>query len=79
MRRTNARRVTFKGKYIHVKDPPRKGQCSKCHRRVGVDGIKITGMHHDEGYDPIDVLKGTIELCNRCHKQRHMEMKRSNK
>ena len=65
-RKHNRRRVSFKGRQIHVESCPRLGQCPECGRKVGVDAIKMTNRHHDE-YHNDDVLKDTRELCVSCH------------
>lgn len=65
----NPNDILFKGKSIHLKENPRKGVCSKCHRKVG-QGIKRTNMHHLQYHDD-DPLKDTIELCVSCHVKIH--------
>jgi hypothetical protein len=66
MRGYNRRRVDFKGRSVPVESVPRTGQCSMCGRRIEVDDIKKTNMHHDE-YHQDDVLKDTREFCVPCH------------
>jgi hypothetical protein len=66
----NDRLVNFKGRQILVDSCPRTGQCSKCGRKVGIDGIKKTHIHHNE-YHEDDVLKDTLELCVACHGEEH--------
>ena len=75
-RKHNRRRVSFKGRQIHVESCPRLGQCPECGRRVGVDAIKITNRHHDE-YHNDDVLKDTRELCVSCHMKEHIKIRKS--
>lgn len=67
----NRRRVVFKGRVVVVESCPRLGRCSNCGRRVGIDGIKRTNMHHDEYYDD-DPLKQTREVCVSCHSKKHV-------
>ena len=66
---TNPKKISFKGKFVLLKDNPRKGICSFCYRKIG-EGIKHTHMHHIH-YHSDDVLKDAIELCVRCHRQVH--------
>jgi len=73
------KRINFKGKRIQLKQTPRTGQCADCNRRVGEEYVnwkgetkilKRTALHHIE-YHPDDPLKDTVELCLRCHLNRH--------
>lgn len=71
----NPRRINPKGNgQITLKENPRKGVCSWCHKKIGdhyidrfgnVSIIKQTQMHHTEYHN--DPLKDTIELCASCH------------
>jgi hypothetical protein len=65
--------VLYKGKKIRLDFNPRRGVCRKCGVKVG-NGIKQTNIHHKKYHDD-DVLKDTIELCNRCHKREHARLK----
>jgi hypothetical protein len=75
------RRIKFKGKHIRLKFFPRKGECEKCHKRIGdrfinrfgsVDIIKRTHIHHIK-YHADDPLRDTIELCIPCHRKEHLK------
>jgi len=61
----HARRILFKGKRLYVKENPRTGICSLCHRKTG-EGIKKTAIHHIQ-YHEDDLLRDTVELCVSCH------------
>ena len=74
IRERSRRSVTFKGRTIPVESCPRIGQCSNCNRRIGIDGIKKTHLHHDK-YDYKHSLKYTRELCVRCHRGQHAKKK----
>lgn len=71
----NLRCVTFKNKPVHLDSCPRRGQCSNCGRKAGVDGIQMTVIHHDEYHEDAP-LRDTRELCNRCHGKEHMLIRR---
>ena len=71
----NPRQLCYKGKYIRLKENPRKGVCQWCGKRIGdhfTDSlgndavVKITHLHHIQYHDD-DVLKDTVELCVSCH------------
>lgn len=47
------------------------GDCEKCNRRVGEEGIKIIVAHHEDYARPLDV----IWLCGSCHQKRHHELR----
>jgi hypothetical protein len=72
---TNTRKIRFKGRFIYLKENPRKGICNWCHRKIGdifinarrqLATVKKTDIHHIE-YHENDPLKDTLELCNSCH------------
>jgi|SRR4029078_2988024 len=69
IRITNQKRMYFKTRSIRLPENPRKGVCSWCNARVGID-CKKTHMHHKQYHDD-DPLKDTVELCNRCHRKAH--------
>lgn len=68
----NPRRLLWSpsGKYILLKENPRKGVCEKCHRKVG-EGVKRTSIHHIQ-YHNDDPLRDTVELCISCHRREHI-------
>jgi len=71
----NSCKLFFKGKQITLSKNPRTGICQRCGRSVQKEEIKRTHMHHEK-YDETDPLAHTIELCGRCHKQRHAQIGR---
>jgi len=58
---TKRRRIMFRGKWIYLKENPRKGICQICGNKS-----KVTHMHHEK-YDETDPLRYTVELCISCH------------
>lgn len=70
------RRITYKGKRVYMKKPPRIGVCNLCRAVVGqVDAqvgedCNITNRHHIQ-YDDNDPIAYTIESCVRCHRKFH--------
>lgn len=81
MKLRNGRVMLFKDKRIHLKDNPRKGKCTICGLKVGDkyinnDGkeitIKQTQIHHFV-YHYDDPLKDAIEVCVKCHKEKHLK------
>jgi len=69
------RLLNYKGKQITLKENPRIGVCSNCHRSVENGAIMRTQLHHLE-YDNNNPLNHTIELCVRCHRQEHARLRR---
>ena len=65
IRKEYVRRYTFKSKLIYHNEVPRKGVCSKCGARAGIE-CKRTQLHHTD-YDSDNPLAHTIELCASCH------------
>lgn len=63
-------KVRFHDKQIPTGTQFRKDECSECKRKIGIDEIKRTNMHH-ERYDINNPLSHTVELCIRCHRKRH--------
>jgi hypothetical protein len=61
--------INYKGTQFKVGFKPRKGICSKCGAKVGID-CKKTCLHHIKYHDD-DILKDTIELCVACHRKTH--------
>jgi hypothetical protein len=72
------RRLTFKGKLIHLPEEFRINKCSEC-GKVYPDGLKQRTQIHHIKYDENDVLKSTIELCRSCHMKLHWKLRRENK
>lgn len=62
--------IDYKGVFIYLGYNPRKGTCLSCDRTVKSGEIERTNLHH-EYYNDDDVIDGTIEVCVRCHKERH--------
>lgn len=69
------RRVVFRKKQIQLSFNPRTGHCSLCPNNVYDGSCKKTAMHHIEYHDE-DPLKGTVELCNSCHRKYHNEYRK---
>lgn len=61
----HARCITYKDKKILLKFNPRKGVCTICGARKGIE-CRTTHIHHKEYHDD-DMLKDTIEVCASCH------------
>ena len=69
--------IDYQGRkiYVELDEPPKKGICEACHRKVGKD-IKITATHHFSysfskkqiEKDPKLALKNTAEVCFSCHR-----------
>jgi|SRR6185436_695670 len=77
--KNNPRRITFKGKRVHLKGVTRTGECQKCNNKIGDEYtnnkgkpaiIKRTHMHHIV-YDENNPSANTIELCVSCHRKEH--------
>lgn len=69
--------VKFHGKPVRLDHNPRTGICSNCKRSIHTGEIKVTNLHHDE-YDESNPLAHTRELCVRCHRQLHAQLRRRN-
>lgn len=69
-RKSAKRRITFLDKRLYLSWFPRKGQCSKCMRKIG-GGVHSTAMHHAQGYFVIFPWFGIVELCRTCHRSEH--------
>lgn len=61
--------VSFKGKTIQLDFEPRKGICSDCGK---IDCH--THLHHEK-YDEDNPLAFTVEVCQKCHSNRHRRLK----
>jgi hypothetical protein len=70
----NRRRVVFKGQQVCLESCPRIGLCSTCVKKIWVDSIKRTNMHHDEYHDDAP-LRDTRELSVSCHSKEHVLMR----
>jgi len=78
------RRINPKGNgHIYLKENPRKGVCSWCHKKKGdeytntegkIARIKQTLIHHIKYHE--DPLKDTIELCNSCHTKESIRLRK---
>jgi|SRR5687768_8178058 len=85
MKEKNHRIMLFKDRRIYLKENPRKGQCTVCGLKIGDKyinkhgkevTIKHTQIHHlDYHYD--DPLKDAIEVCVKCHREKHISINRS--
>ena len=64
------KRLTFRGKRIHMKEIVRQGKCVFCKRTIESGQIKTTNLHHLK-YDKNNPSWYTIELCPRCHNMIH--------
>ncbi len=73
--KSRKKRIHYKTHQVYVPINPRKGVCTQCNKRVGVDCQK-TVMHHIQYHDD-DPLKDTIELCNACHVLAHQRIRQN--
>lgn len=61
----NLHKLKYKDKHLTFKESVKIGVCNGCRAVVPFDA-PCTQTHH-EYYDDNDPLKGTIELCVKCH------------
>jgi len=60
--------IRFKDKRIKLERNPRSGICSECNFKG------LTNMHHEK-YDEFNPLAHTIELCVKCHTNKHPRLR----
>lgn len=65
--------IRFLGKLVILSWDPRNGICSECGSRKGID-CELTNIHH-YFYLPCMPWACIVELCVRCHKNRHYRHK----
>lgn len=77
-KRVNRKKIRFKTTRPITSKNPRIGICSKCKRTVESGEIKVTNMHHIK-YDESNPLAYTVELCVRCHRGVHKELRNTSR
>jgi hypothetical protein len=63
----NARRIHTHGMWFVLPYNPRKGICTTCGKTIKENDDRQQSMHHDNGFNPENVLDFTVEECMSCH------------